>query len=73
MSPEVQKLTILHYVMLPLTNLHWSMTLYRHVSIWHEFCAAALIQTIIETETASFGWTNVGHMRWFFECGYPCR
>jgi len=35
------------------------MKLYHHFSIRYKFYAAAQIETIIKTESASFGWTNV--------------
>ena len=50
-----QKLTRLRYVTLSLANLHW----YRHFLIRYEFYAAVQIQTIIQTESASFSRTNV--------------
>ena len=51
MSPEANKITLCNVTTHRLTLV---MRLYRHFSIRYELYAAAQIQTIIETESASF-------------------
>jgi len=56
MSPEANKITLCD-----ITNqqLALVMRLYHHFSTQYEFYAAAQMQTIIKTESASFSSTNV--------------
>jgi len=56
MSPEANKITLCDVTTHQLTLV---MRLYHRFLIRYKFYAAARIQTITETEGASFSWTNV--------------